>query len=91
MINNIQRAWEQVKESLYIKLMFEISQQYLQNQFNALKSNCTKRKRQEEHASGILPETSELIFWGGNSREVQRKVSKTRKETEEEKKPLKMY
>lgn len=59
--------------------MFEISQQYLQNQFNALKWNCTKRKRQEEHASGILPETSELMIFGGNSTEVQRKVSKTRK------------
>ena len=79
MINNIQRAWEQVKESLYIKFMFEISQQYLQNQFNALKWNCTKRKRQEEHASGILPETSELMIFWGNSTEVQRKVSKTRK------------
>ena len=69
----MERVWEQVEESLNIKFMSDVSQQYLQNRFSALKSNCAERTGQEECISGVLPETSNLVVFRGNSRKIQRK------------------
>ena len=40
--------------------MFKVSQRSVRDRFNVLKNNFAKRQREEERASGISPEISEV-------------------------------
>ena len=58
------RVWEQIAERLngqrIDKILFKVSQKSVRDRFNALRNNFAKRQREEERASGILPEISEV-------------------------------
>ena len=58
------RVWEQIAESLNgqreDKILFKVSQRSVRDRFNVLKNNFAKRQREEERASGISPEISEV-------------------------------
>ena len=59
------RLWEQITESLNGQredkiLAVKVSQRSLRDQFNVLKNNFAKWQREEERASGISPEISEV-------------------------------
>ena len=59
------RLWEQITESLNGQredkiLAVKVSQRSLRDRFNVLKNNFTKWQREEERASGISPEISEV-------------------------------
>ena len=59
------RVWEQITESLNGQredkiLTVKVSQRSLRDRFNVLKNNFAKWQREEERASGISPEISEV-------------------------------
>ena len=58
------RVWEQIVESSNgqrdDKILFKVSQRSVRDRFNVLKNNFAKQQREEERASGISSEISEV-------------------------------
>ena len=73
--------------------MFKVSQKSVRDQFNALKNNFAKRQREEERASDISPEISEVDECLEDIIErFKERDENQRKENEEKKKgPQKMH
>ena len=73
--------------------MFKVSQKSVRDQFNALKNNFAKQQREEERASDISPEISEVDECLEDIIErFKERDENQRKENEEKKKgPQKMH
>ena len=73
--------------------MFKVSQKSVRDQFNALKNNFAKQQREEERASDISPEISEVDECLEDITErFKERHENQRKESEEKKKgPQKMH
>ena len=92
------RVWEQITESLNGQredkiLTVKVSQRSLRDRFNVLKNNFAKWQREEERASGISPEISEVDECLEDIIErFKERDENQRKENEEKKKgPQKMH
>ena len=85
------RVWEQIAESLngqrQDKIMFKVSQRSVRDRYNLLASNYTKRQRDEERASGISPEVTEVdICLEDIIERFKEKDENLKKENDEQKK-----
>ena len=90
------RVWEQIAENLNgqgeDKFLFKVLQRSVRDQFNVLKNNFSKQQGEEEHASGMSHEISEVdecledIVEGFKERDENQ-----RKENEEKRKGHRRY